>query len=220
MSMIRKFGYHTRLSVGLTGWLLQSRWHKVGQKVDFYTMKGLIYSMLNELGYADSRILVKPIQQECILHPYQSAELFLDKKSIGMFGMLHPTIVEQFDLHSTAVCELDLTEVLACTPAKLRFTPIPKFPTSTYDLSSIVQEDVTADSIVQICKKHGTNLLKNVEVLDIYQGKGIYDGHKSVTVRLSFRSDEKTLKDEDIRSVVNTIIEKLREGVNAEIREA
>ena len=114
---------------------------------------------------------------------------------------------------------MNLSAVEQAHAAKLRFTAIPKFPATGYDLSMLVRSDVTAEKILSVIKKHGTKLLKESEVFDVYQGTGIAEGVKSVAVRMTFRSDEKTLKDADMKPIVADVIKALRNEISAEIRD-
>ena len=210
----------TRLSIALTGNMVQSEWKKASVPADYYAIKGIVYGVLEELGYNANRLTVKE-NTECVnvFHPYQSAVLCLDRKPVGILGTVHPKLRKQYDLANTVLCELNLSAVEQAHAAKLRFTAIPKFPATGYDLSMLVRSDVTAEKILSVIKKHGTKLLKESEVFDVYQGTGIAEGVKSVAVRMTFRSDEKTLKDADMKPIVADVIKALRNEISAEIRD-
>ncbi len=210
----------TRLSVALTGKLIQSAWKKAEVVSDYYAIKGIVYGLLEELGYGKNRVTVKENDvNTTVFHPYQSALVCLDRKVVGIMGTVHPKVRAKYDLASTVLAELNLTAIEKCNPAKLRFTPIPKFPSTGYDLSMLVGKDTPAGEILSVIKKHGTKLLKDAEVFDIYEGTGIAEGVKSVAVRMSFGSEEKTLKDTDMKPIVSGIIDALRKEIGAEIRD-
>ena len=113
-----------------------------------------------------------------------------------------------------------MTAVYGIRGSKIKFTPVPRFPSVSYDLAMIVAEEVTGEQIIKTIKKSANSLLKDIEIFDIYRGTGIPEGSKSVAVKVTYQSDEKTLAEQDIREVHQGIINALRSKLNASLRDS
>jgi phenylalanyl-tRNA synthetase beta chain len=212
-------GRRQRLSIALSAQHAQSLWDRGRRPNDFYTMKGLVESVLAKLGYESRRLSYRPLPQEqAMLHPGRSAEIRLDRQVIGVLGEVHPECDRRHGLGSCVLAELDLTAIYAEKPAKVHFAPIPKYPAVSYDLAMIVDQDVTAAQITEVIRKAGGSLLKQVTVFDVYQGLGIPAGKKSVAVTLSWQSQEKTLAEGDIAPLQQAVIDQLGSKLGAVLR--
>ncbi len=98
------------------------------------------------------------------------------------------------------------------------FKAISKYPSVERDLAVVVEESVTAEQIINVCAKYAGKMLTNVNIFDIYRGKGIDKGYKSVAVKFEFTNYEKTLTDEEINGKMNKIIKMLDSELNAKLR--
>lgn len=211
--------HHARLSIALSGRLVQSEWKKKELPADFYTIKGVVEGLLEHLGYAHERISLEPVSDASLFHPFQAASVSLDGHVCAMMGKVHPAAARRYGLGNETVCaEMDLTEVMRRERGKMRFTPIPRFPSIRYDLSMMVDESVSARSVQKICEQNGTKLLQSAEIFDVYEGKGVAAGKKSLAVRMVFQAEDHTLKDEEIRPIVDRIADRLSREILAQIR--
>ena len=102
---------------------------------------------------------------------------------------------------------------------KIKFQPLSRFPSVKRDLAVVVKDDISSQDVLDCVFKTSCNYLNDVKIFDVYSGKGVDLGSKSIAVNFSFRSDEKTLMDEDINSDINLIINNLKKDINAQLRD-
>ncbi|RUM90742.1 MAG: phenylalanine--tRNA ligase subunit beta [Thermovibrio sp.] len=193
-----------KLGVLISGEVLEL-WKR--RRVDFYDIKGIVES-LGE--YLKLRLEFKGTEKFHFLHPGQSAEVLVDGKPAGFLGKLHPDVNEAFDVDEEIfVAEVNLEELLKLSKEiRTTFKPIPKFPPVKRDLSLIVDRDVPVSEIKQVIEESG-KYLERLELFDVYEGKGIPEGKKSVAFSLTFRAPDRTLSDEEINRIVDGIIKEL-----------
>ena len=209
------------LCIALSETKTVSRWQKKEQKNDFYTVKGIVLAILDKLGYEAKRVnFIVESDSKAVLHPNKSASVYVDRTLIGKIGVIHPACRRKYGLGECVLAEVNMTAIYGIRGSKIKFTPVPRFPSVSYDLAMIVSEEVTGEQIVKTIKKSGNNLLKDIEIFDIYRGTGIPEGCKSVAVKVTYQSDEKTLAEQDIRDVHQGIINALRSKLNASLRDS
>ena len=210
----------SRLALALSSKTTSSKWQKITADNDFYTIKGIVLSILDKLGYEANRVSFRRAENYGeVLHPNKSAEIILDRQPIGIMGVSHPLLNKKYDISECNLLELNLSAVLDKKKGKVRFTAINRYPAITYDLALVVKEEVSGNDIVNTIKKAGNNLLKNVEIFDIYRGSNIEEGYKSVAVNIVYQSAEKTLKESDIADIHNEVIKQLRSKLDARLRD-
>lgn len=200
-----------RLSMAISQTMTYSRWQKISVIGDFYIIKGRILSLLYELGFDEKRIFVKKNDVNTdLFHPNQSATIYIDRNLLGVFGRVHPKAQENYDISNCVLAELNLDVLYSSKPAKVKYTPIPKYPSVSYDIAFLVEEQVLTGDIIDLVKKTGGKLVSSAEVFDVYQGNNIPEGMKSIAVHIVYQSLEETLKDKDILPIQDKIIEALR----------
>ncbi len=204
----------------LTGEVQNSKW-QVKSKTDFYTVKGIVDNLLNELGLT-RRIKIVPLEQtelaktHKIFHPYRTAViLLLGKKPqpIGYYGQLHPTLQDKLKLNQEAfLFKLDLDEVIAAVKETVpRFKHLPLYPEAKRDLAFIINDTVSADDIQKVIKSGvKQNIYKGSEIFDVYQGEHVEEGFKSVAFRIKMQDETATLTDEIIDQQMTSVREKLQ----------
>ncbi len=198
-----------------------SKWQHQKQNNDFYTMKGLVVSILDQLGYGENRITFKgESNSNNLLHPYQSACIYLGNSLIGKIGVILPQLQQKLDVDKLVLAEINLSAVFTEKSSKIKFNPIPRYPAVSYDISMIVSKEITGEEIVKVTKKAAGQLLKGVEIIDVYQGKNIEDSKQSITISITFQSAEKTLTEDDIKPSYNEVIKQLVSKVGAVIRDS
>ncbi len=210
----------SHLAIALSKATTSSKWEKIVSNNDFYTVKGIVASILSKLGYEDSRISYKvPKDTKNVLHPGKSAEVYLDRNLVGVIGCSHPLYNQKYDVDETIMAELDLSAIFAKKKGKIKYVPIAKYPSISYDLAIVVMEDVTAEQIIQTVKKAAGKLLKSVEIFDIYHGSNILINHKSVALTIEYQSSEKTLTEAEILPIHNEVIRQLSTKIGATLRD-
>ena len=184
------------------------------QKVDFYTIKGVLEELLYFLGYNGRYSLVsKDIPNE--FHPGQSASIIMQGKKVGVIGKIHPNIIKD----DVFVFEINLTKLLENRPSKMIFKEIPKYPIVKKDLAFIIDKNITAEEVMNVIKKAGGRNLIKQELFDIYEGTNIDSNKKSLAFSLYFQDDTKTLTEEEVMEKFNEIIKKVTETVPATLRD-
>lgn len=179
--------------------------------LDFYDAKGATESALEAVGFhgisfeaADARHLRKG----------QSASISLHGKPVGTIGRLNEEISANYKFKQPVyVAEIDLQTVLAETTEPVIYTALPKYPAIIRDVSFTVGRDVTFAKVRSTILEKEIELCKSVDFVDIYEGKGLGENERSLTIRLEYRSDDGTLVESDIDAVHGQMIE----GLQAEL---
>ena len=194
----------------------EEHWDLARQPVDFYDLKGDVEAILELTGKAADiqfRAAANPA-----LHPGQSAGIYLHGEHIGFIGVVHPELERKLDLNSRTV----VFEIL-WNKAADRVVPdaseISRFPANRRDIAVVVAENVPADDILAECKKVGANQVVGVNLFDVYRGKGVADGFKSLAISLVLQDTARTLEEEEIAATVAKCVEALKQRFQASLRD-
>ena len=208
----------TKISGAVTGQLIASKWQGKVEAVDFYTAKGYVETLLTEMGHLN--VSYRPVVADDYkeFHPGRSAVVLVNETVVGVVGQIHPELQHQLDLNDTYVFELSLDALYELEVSKKGYEPIAKHPGMTRDIALVVDRAVLAEQLVQTIKKASNKLLQNVEVFDIYEGKGVEEGKKSVAISLYYLDREKTLTDEDLQPTHQKVLEALTKEHEAVLR--
>lgn len=211
----------TRVLEGvLTGEVQNSKW-QIKTSIDFYTVKGIMENIFNDLEVS-RRIKLAPLEEtelakdNNILHPYRTAVVMLLGKKpqpIGYFGQVHPTLIDKLKLNQDAfLFNLNLTELISAVKETVpRFKHLSQFPEVRRDIAFIINDDVTFDDIQKVIKSSvKQNIFKGSEIFDVYQGEHVEDGFKSVAFRIKMQDENATLTDEIIEQQMTSVREKLQ----------
>ena len=185
------------------------------EQVDFYTIKGIVEELLDYLGYAGRYSLVT--QKENLpkeFHPGQSAYISINNDIVGIVGKVHPEVTKE----DVFVMEMNLDKIKSKKVGKMKYKEYSKFPGVKKDLALIVEDKIPSQEIAMAIKKAAGNLLKEVEIFDVYTGKGIAESKKSLAYSLTFEAQERTLTDEEINAILQKVMEQLEKKYHAEIR--
>ncbi|KAB7674734.1 MULTISPECIES: phenylalanine--tRNA ligase subunit beta [Plesiomonas] len=200
----------------LTGNRSNEHWGQESKTVDFFDMKGDLEAVLELTGRLDD---VKfEVCSNPALHPGQSAALVLDGEQIGFIGALHPELERKLDLNGRTM----LFEVLWDKISQRTITSaqsISRFPANRRDIAIVVNESVSAQNIIDECRKVGGNQLVGVNLFDVYRGKGVNDGCKSLAISLTLQDTSRTLEEEEIANAVSGIVEALKVRFQASLRD-
>ena len=185
--------------------------------VDFFDLKGVVENLLEELNIDKYRILSSNNDS---MHPGRTAELLINNKRVGCLGEIHPDVLDKYDIPvSVYVSELNFEEILQQSDMNIKYKSLPKFPSVARDIAIVVTEEITAGQVEEIIRNKGGKLIEEVKLFDIYKGSQIKEGYKSMAYSIVYRSDEKTLSEEDITKVHNKIVNSLVNQVGAELRQ-
>lgn len=179
-----------------------------GKEEDFFTLKGVIESLLDAAGAKASFTA----SDEPYLHPGRQAKALLEDTPIAVFGELHPEVAAAYNLSGRVyIAEVELKALFAVEKKPILYRPLPRFPAVERDLALLCDVDLPVADIEEIIRKAGGRLLETVALFDVYQGDQIEAGKKSVAFNLLFRSAEETLSDAQIDPLLQKIIGKLHE---------
>ena len=207
-----------RLCVALSGKRQQSTWDRHDPSgMDFYDIKGVLQSMLDVLRIKD---ISYESAEHPSFHPGKCASLNINGHPIGVFGELHPLVSERYDFLNNTVlaAELDLSLLYAAIPEHFDAKSLPAFPPVLEDLAVVVDEDVPAETVLQVIITAGGKLLDDVKLFDIFRGRQIGEGKKSLAYSLTYLSPERTLTDKDVAKARAKIIQQLEAELGASLR--
>lgn len=184
--------------------------------VDFYDLKGVIEGLLDGLHIEASYERASHPS----FHPGRSALVKLGKRKIGTIGEVHPLVARAFDLTDAPVyaAELDLDVIIDRVIENHLVSPLPITPPVLEDIALVVKEDLPAADVERAIKQAGGDLLKEVRLFDVYQGKSVEAGHKSLAYSLTYQTDERTLTDKEVAQVRKRIITTVEKQLGAKLR--
>ncbi|MDD6059547.1 MAG: phenylalanine--tRNA ligase subunit beta [Ruminococcus sp.] len=193
-----------------------------GGDADFYTMKGMVEQLIDEMRISDVEYYrasdCDVFGEKNAFHPGRSAVLVRNGVHIGIMGEIHPDVLETYGLGTKAyVAKLCIPELMEAADEKITYSPLPKFPASTRDLSLICDDDVPVAALEKAIKGAVGKILEKVTLFDVYKGKQIEEGKKSVSYSISMRSHEGTLTDEQADAAMKRVLKALAE-IGAELR--
>jgi phenylalanyl-tRNA synthetase beta chain len=191
------------------------QWGEKARKVDFYDVKADVESLCALTG----REVEFVAGQHTALHPGQSAEIkTLDGQSLGWVGMLHPTLEKQLGFDGN-VFLFELSQNVLLDREVPTFNSLSKFPSVRRDLALLVAEDVSFQAIKQCIESCNEDLIKAINVFDIYRGQGVEQGYKSVALGLTMQDNTQTLTDSEIDAIVNKVLDALSNNISAKLRD-
>lgn len=205
------------VSIAVTGNVHNKDWQSQAQKVDFYHVKGILENLFDQLGLT-KRITYIQTNQLQEMHPGRTAMIQLDQQVIGFVGQVHPTVAKAYDVTETYVAELDLDQLLQDTSAQTVYQTVSKYPAVNRDIALLLSETTTNQTVNTVIVESAGRFLKDVRLFDVYQGKNIESGKKSLAYSLTFANPEATLTDEEINQAMAKITKNLEEKLQAEVR--
>ncbi|MGI5963029.1 MAG: phenylalanine--tRNA ligase subunit beta [Lawsonibacter sp.] len=191
-----------------------------GLHMDFYTMKGAIEAILKDLRAKDLSFRIDSGSPEaCSYHPGRYAEVWSGSRCLGRFGQIHPLVAQNYGVDAELYCaQLQLEELAQAKGPDPEYTPLPKFPAVTRDIAVVCDEAVTVGQLEACIRQGAKGLLKGCTLFDIYRGKGIETGKKSVAFNLVLRADDRSLTSEEADQDVKAILTALETACGAVLR--
>jgi len=191
------------------------QWGIATRKVDFFDVKADVQALFSLTG-ADMQFV--PAKHPA-LHPGQTAEILSQQgDKIGWLGMLHPTLEKQLGF-DTQVFLFELDQDLLLNKQIPKFRPLSKYPSVRRDIALIVKEEVAVSEIINCIKGCAEQTLQDIVVFDIYRGKGVEEGSKSVALSLVIQDFSQTLTDSEIDAIFSGLLETLTTKISAKLRD-
>lgn len=191
------------------------QWGEKTRKVDFFDVKGDVQAMFALTG-CDVRFVPG---KQAALHPGQSAEILTPAgETIGWLGMLHPTLEKQLGF-DTQVFLFEFDQNLLLNKRIPAFKPLSKYPSVRRDLALIVKEGISADDIINAIQGCAEQTLQDIVIFDVYRGKGVEEGHKSMALSLTIQDYSQTLTDSEIDAIFNRVLDTVTKQISAKLRD-
>lgn len=195
----------------------KSERHWLNQPVsyDFYYLKGIMEGLALEFGL---KLEFRVAENQSLLHPGRSADLYLQNQCVGFLGEIHPSLEKEWGLERAVIFELELGTLFKRIRQTVRAHSIPRFPAIQRDLAVVVTLETSAEAVMAKIRKLGGDLLQQVEIFDVYTGNPIPEDHKSLAFSLRYQSIERTLTDEEVNLLNSRILEGIQQDFGAERR--
>ena len=189
-----------------------------GEGMDFFALKGAVEAILGEIRAADVTFEAPQIPNPSY-HPGRCAQVLVNGQEVGVFGQIHPLVAQNYGVDAEFYCaELDFDQPMCGQGPDPQYVPLPKFPAVTRDIAVVCGEAVTVGALEDCIRRGAKGLLKEVTLFDIYRGKGVAEGKKSVAFNLVLRADDRSLTAEEADADVKAILETLEKELGAVLR--
>lgn len=186
------------------------------REFDFYDAKGALEAAIGATGAPT--LTFRPAEVKH-LRKGQSAEVLLNGKAVGSVGRLADEIAQTYKFRQPVfVAEVDLQTILAAPKERFSYRPLPVYPSIERDVSLLVKRHTSFSEIKQTIESQQFDFLCKVGFVDVYEGKGIADDERSLTIRLIYRSEERTLTETEIETIHQQILKVLQEKFQAKQR--
>jgi len=207
-----------RLGIALTGPRLTTFWlTQEEDQPDFFDLKGIVETLLSRLRITGARFV--PIEHPTF-QPGRVAQLRAGEAELGLLGEVHPDVRAAFEMEERRVClaEIDLDRLLALVSPEMSMAPISRFPAVRQDLAVVVDEAIPAIRVKEEIQAGGGDILREVELFDLYGGAPIPSGKKSLAYSLTYQALDRTLTDEEVARVHKRIVKHLAVQLDARLR--
>ncbi|HET6999031.1 MAG TPA: phenylalanine--tRNA ligase subunit beta [Solirubrobacterales bacterium] len=204
-----------RLASLAVGPLVEKSWRGGGEPADFFALKAVLEALAGQLGVAPS------FEQapEPFLHPGRAAAVLIDGVPVGWIGEIHPLVCRDWDVEAAVGFEIATAALVgAATVGEEVYEDVTTFPAVDQDLAVVVPVEVTAVAVHDAVLEGGGELLREARVFDLYEGEQLGEGRKSLALRLEFRAPDRTLTDEEVARLRDSIKAEL-EAIGGSLRE-
>jgi len=203
------------LGLALSGKRELIHWGTKETEVDLYDLKGILESLASNLGVSFHLNQEKTVP----LKSDSSFQITVDGTKVGILGEVAEEILELFEIEARVfAAELDFERLLAGIPMRKTFRPLPKFPPVNRDLAILVKEDVLSERISNKIKTVGGDLIEELTLFDVYRGKQISPGKKSLAFAIRYRAKDKTLTDQEVEGIHQKVVLELEKNFGAILR--
>ncbi|WP_298441649.1 phenylalanine--tRNA ligase subunit beta [uncultured Ferrimonas sp.] len=204
------------LAAVIAGNQTDEHWDMTANTVDFFDLKGdleAVMGLTNDVHQFSFRPAAHPA-----LHPGQTAEILKGDEVVGLIGAIHPQHEKKLGLNGrTVVFEIAQSAIIERRLPKA--AAVSKFPANRRDIAVVVAEQIGAGDVEKMIRKVGGNQLVGVNLFDVYTGKGVADGHKSLAIALTLQAVDRTLEEKEIADTVDHIVTTLQSEFNAQLRD-
>ncbi|MBQ8834892.1 MAG: phenylalanine--tRNA ligase subunit beta [Oscillospiraceae bacterium] len=188
-----------------------------GANETFFTLKGELEAIF--AGLRLQKASYAAVKNNPSYHPGRCASVSVGGVEVGVMGQVHPSVAKNYGIDVEVYCaEISFTKLMALQLPDATYTPLPKYPTVTRDLSLVCGEEITVADVESVITAAAGKLLRGVKLFDIYRGVGVPEGKKSMAFSLELRADDRTLTDTDSEAVMTKVLAALKEKLDAVLR--
>lgn len=184
---------------------------------DYFDLKGIVENLLETLGISNVSYIRE--SDNITFHPGKTSKVMLKNICLGTLGEIHPDVAENYGIDEECyIAEMDFDALIKNSFTVKKYKPIPKFPSVARDMAVLVDESILVQQIEDIIKRQGGSILESFKLFDVYQGKQVPEGKKSIAYSLVYRDENKTLTEKEVEKVHNKIVNTLEHLLGAELR--
>ena len=209
-----------RVAIALTGRRSPGFWAGEDRDASFdaFDLKGIVEDLLETFGLKG--LTYSKREEKSTLYLESAVVALGGKLVLGEMGQLLPSLAKTYDLRDAVLlAEFNLDLLIARRNSAKGFKPLPQFPSSRRDIAMVVEEATTHDAVLQAIKQAKAANLESVELFDVFRGKNIPEGQKSMAYALTYRAADKTLTESDVNDSHVKIVESLKTNLQAALRE-
>lgn len=210
-----KLLHETKLGGLIVGSPFPEQWGQPNREIDFFDIKGDVHDLIKT--WHPEKKIEYTRDEFPALHQGQAASILIDGQKIGVLGLLHPFILQKLDISDKVyVFELAVKPFVEGSP--VHFQEFSKFPEIRRDVALLVNEAIPAKDIQDTIRSCAGSWLKDIFIFDLYQGKGITPGLKSIALALILQHPTRTLVDEEVAETMKRVVTGLKDQLGAELR--
>jgi phenylalanyl-tRNA synthetase beta chain len=206
------------LAVLFTGARFPDSWHQKPEPCDFFDLKGVLETLFDSLKLRDITF-TRTAPHDCsFLRPWHSATILANTLKIGLVGEIDPRVKAAFDLRQTAfLAEINMDLLRKLVPETIQSRPLSRFPSISRDITLIVDRHTESQTVLKSILEGSSPMMESAELFDAFEGDPIPAGQKSLSFRIVYRSDEKTLEDKDVSEHLQNTTFRLMKEFDAEL---
>lgn len=192
-----------KIALAATGLIPEPNWVTPSREADFFTIKGALETLFDRLQVKDVGFEAENMP---FTHPTRSAVITVAGERIGFLGQLHPEVALAWELNQpVTICEIDLSILLQRANLVPRVVPLPRYPAANRDIAVVIPREISALQLEKTIREAGGGLVSRVKLFDLYEGRQIPEGKRSLAYSITFRSEEGTLTDAEVNRAQDNI---------------
>jgi len=201
----------------VTGTRWPTQWGQREQGIDFFDVKADIEALLSLSSAGQNEVYRFTPSTHAALHPGQTAAIYRGNEWIGILGAVHPSLVQTLEL-TPPVYLFELRLAPLCETQVPKFKEISKYPSIRRDIAVVLSEETSAAQVLDCIKQSATETLIDCQLFDVYQGKGVEPGQKSLAIGLIFKAFSRNLTDSEVDTVIGQVVNTLEQKLGAKLR--
>jgi phenylalanyl-tRNA synthetase beta chain len=205
------------LLISLTGLIRPQQWGIEARYTDFYDIKGIVKDLFDYFGFDNMEFGIT--KNENIVYNKNSLEIFIGEEKIGVFGEVKNDFLKRFNVENPVfISQIDLSKLVSINKTEKKYKPVSSFPSIKRDIGFVIDREILSDEIKEEIIRNAGDLLQSAEVFDVYEGGSIEEGRKNIAFSLDFSSAERTLKEDEIDTIITKVINSIESKYGAKLR--